>query len=220
MANGQPPQSLSFTATHQNGLARELLSTCHVSKAEQLDEGSPDADVYRTRAIWDTGATGCVITPELVNTVGLQPVGEVDVRGVGGKSRSKRYLLNIYLPNNVPVVGVSATVADALAGDINVIIGMSVITQGDFAVTNEGGSTTFSFRVPSSDTIDFVEQSESENATESGSDVSVDDLGRNDLVILHKPGEKEAEKPKKKHIDAVVDGDRDEWEAIVPPESR
>ncbi|QGW29930.1 hypothetical protein GLV81_00050 [Phnomibacter ginsenosidimutans] len=32
---------------------------------------------------------------------------------------------------------------------------MDLITRGDFAITNQGGKTTISFRVPSNTTIDF-----------------------------------------------------------------
>jgi hypothetical protein len=37
----------------------------------------------------------------------------------------------------------------------DIIIGMDIITQGDFAITNFGGNTFFSFRMPSIQTIDF-----------------------------------------------------------------
>lgn len=39
----------------------------------------------------------------------------------------------------------------------DILIGMDVINRGDFAVTNVGGITKFSFRVPSEAHIDFVE---------------------------------------------------------------
>jgi hypothetical protein len=32
---------------------------------------------------------------------------------------------------------------------------MDIITQGDFAITNFGGRTMFSFRLPSLESIDF-----------------------------------------------------------------
>ena len=38
----------------------------------------------------------------------------------------------------------------------DVLIGMDIITQGDFAVTNLGGKTKFSFRIPSQASINFV----------------------------------------------------------------
>jgi hypothetical protein len=35
---------------------------------------------------------------------------------------------------------------------------MNIISRGDFAVTNKGGITKFSFRIPSLVHIDFVEE--------------------------------------------------------------
>ena len=40
--------------------------------------------------------------------------------------------------------------------DADVLVGMDIINQGDFAVTNPDGRTKFSFRVPSIADIDFV----------------------------------------------------------------
>jgi hypothetical protein len=37
----------------------------------------------------------------------------------------------------------------------NVIIGMDIITLGDFAISNKDEKTVLSFRIPSVDTIDF-----------------------------------------------------------------
>ena len=40
---------------------------------------------------------------------------------------------------------------------------MDIITRGDFAVTNRGGKTTFSFRIPSQADIDFVKDDNAAN---------------------------------------------------------
>lgn len=39
--------------------------------------------------------------------------------------------------------------------DSDLIIGMDIITQGDFSITNFGGRTLFSFRIPSLHSIDY-----------------------------------------------------------------
>ena len=36
-----------------------------------------------------------------------------------------------------------------------ILDGMDIISLGDFAITNQNGQTTFSFRIPSSQTIEF-----------------------------------------------------------------
>ena len=39
--------------------------------------------------------------------------------------------------------------------EYDVVIGMDVICKGDLAVTNYNNQTTFSFRIPSNEEIDF-----------------------------------------------------------------
>ncbi|MBR5398516.1 MAG: SEC-C domain-containing protein [Bacteroidales bacterium] len=52
---------------------------------------------------------------------------------------------------------------------------MNIITQGDFSITNFGGNTTMSFRVPSLQTIDYV------SGLKSGYQIVKDKVpGRND----------------------------------------
>jgi uncharacterized protein YecA (UPF0149 family) len=45
---------------------------------------------------------------------------------------------------------------------IDVLIGMDIITLGDFSVTNFQGNTCMSFRVPSLHQIDYVEEANNE----------------------------------------------------------
>lgn len=59
---------------------------------------------------------------------------------------SETYLVNVYLPNKVAMPEVRVTKGDLRGADI--LIGMSIIGEGDFAVTNKGGITKFSFRIP------------------------------------------------------------------------
>ncbi len=75
---------------------------------------------------------------------------------VGGSGPAEVYLVNIYLPNRVMFQNVHVTKGQVVGAEM--LIGMDVINQGDFAVTNNGGITKFSFRVPSQSHIDFVEQ--------------------------------------------------------------
>ena len=60
------------------------------------------------------------------------------------------------LPNNVGIAYVEVTEGDLMGEDV--LIGMDIITRGDFAITNVGGKTTFSFRIPSVETIDYCKQ--------------------------------------------------------------
>lgn len=86
------------------------------------------------------------------------------------------YLVAIFLPNKVAFTSVRVTEAPLPTGT-DVLIGMDMISQGDFAVTNFGGKTVFSFRIPSMQTIDYV-QAGNKGAAPPSSGASK--VGRND----------------------------------------
>jgi len=107
-------------------------------------------------AIWDTGATGSVITQAIIDSCSLVPTGMALMHHAQGSSQVETYLVNIGLPNGVLVYGVRVTKGE-LPGGGDMLIGMNIISKGDFAVTNFNGITKFSFRFPSVAHIDFAE---------------------------------------------------------------
>lgn len=54
--------------------------------------------------------------------------------------------------------GVTVTECAIETGDFGAIIGMDLIGLGDFAITNRSGKTWMSFRVPSIEAIDYVQE--------------------------------------------------------------
>ena len=125
------------------------------------------------RALYDTGATNSSVSPQVVSDLGLPSIGATEVGVGGGKLTTNSHLVNIALPNKVifPMMRVAAI---ALHNGMDVLIGMDIIGSGDFAVTHQYGTTTFSFRCPSSEEIDFVVQSQ-----QKPSPMRSDKVGRN-----------------------------------------
>jgi hypothetical protein len=111
----------------------------------------------QTQGIWDTGATNIVITKSIANALGLTFVGKRTVRGVHGIKEVNVYYVNITLNNKNITLDTNVNECEELSDDdsIGALIGMNIITMGDFAITNYQGNTTMSFRVPSLQTIDF-----------------------------------------------------------------
>jgi hypothetical protein len=114
-----------------------------------------DPRLFSTKALWDTGATNSVITKDTVVKLGLSPVGKAFASHAGGRDVVNVYLVNIYLPNKLIIKGVHVTECEN-KDNFGVIIGMDIITRGDFSVTNINNKTVFSYRYPSSECIDFV----------------------------------------------------------------
>jgi len=144
-----------FTTHSAGGLLRELRNDCYISEAFDPSGAQPHPTPQKFLALWDTGATHTVITQKVVDACGLKPIGFTKTHGVGGVHDTEVYLINIVLPNKVIFPGLQVIRGDLM---VDVLIGMDIIGAGDFAVTNAAGKTVFSYRYPSSEHIDFVQQ--------------------------------------------------------------
>ena len=102
--------------------------------------------------------------PVRVLTVEYEKIGHIlrtkilitTIMTADGERQSYTYLINLILQNKVIFPTLQAIEGHILGGDV--LIGMDVITQGDFAVTNKGGKTIYSFRFPSLTHIDFGQE--------------------------------------------------------------
>lgn len=151
--------SFSAFTINNSGRLREIITDIGISLPITEDEIKfDDPRIFRTKALWDTGATNCVVTQSTAKSMGLVPIGLTNVFHANGFNTANVYLVNVYLPNNIVIAGVKVTECDDATGTFGVIIGMDVITMGDFAITNFNGNTSMSFRIPSIERIDYVEQ--------------------------------------------------------------
>ena len=149
----------AFTTSYKklsNVLSNEVIITKACSPSSNSKPLSlKDYDHKRYNAIWDTGATGSVITKKIVQEFNLKPVGMVEVHTAGGTKIANTYLVNIWLPNRVVFYNLKV-MEGKLSGQYEVLIGMDIISKGDFAITNYNNRTVFTFRIPSIECIDFV----------------------------------------------------------------
>lgn len=160
MSNHQPIKITSFTSRY-NGLSRELVNEVIVSsRIFHRHESTVDIntiDAHPFKALWDTGATNCVITQKIVNDLNLKPVGMTRVTTAAHIVDAEVFFVSILLPNKMWIPNVRVTKGNIAGHDM--LIGMDIIGLGDFAVSHHNGRTTFSFRMPSIDEIDFTQQS-------------------------------------------------------------
>lgn len=151
------PKSQSFTQLYE-GTVNVLQSSCYVCEAyDPATPPDPPLELKPFSGIWDTGATGTVITQRVVDECGLAPTGMVMVHGVAGVHPSETYLVNVMMPHGVGVPKLRVTKGVLPAG-CDLLLGMDIISVGDFAITNKDGKTAFSFRLPSERRINFVDE--------------------------------------------------------------
>jgi predicted aspartyl protease len=154
----------AFTAT-ADGVLRVLQTPCKICEAisvMELKEGKPHPEFKEFVAIWDTGASASAISPRVVEALGLTPTGRGISDTAGGSVPVEKYSINIILPMNV---GFSCLQVSCNNMKVDVLIGMDIISMGDFCVTNKEGKTVFSFQTPSSHDIDFTKEIEKYKTT-------------------------------------------------------
>lgn len=162
MSTGTPPPPRVFTVTY-GGIARTLVTDVSIGAA--FDPNAADWKtgvglpvLHPVKAIWDTGATNTAISSRVVKALALKATGMAKVHEASHTIDAETYLVCLQLPSNrgFPAVRVTGSPTNDFGDDADVLIGMDVISRGDFAVTNFGGQTVMSFRSPSTERIDFV----------------------------------------------------------------
>ena len=101
-----------------------------------------------TSGLWDTGATTTAISEGLVKALGVERDNAVIrlIVSPGVKYHSEEFIVDIQIPNvhgfKNHHVAKHAGLADH---ELCIIIGMYIISQGDFCLRNQDGKTVLSF---------------------------------------------------------------------------
>lgn len=154
-----PPRQIPFHAftLKYPGIARRIVVDIKLSIAFDPNNPPPIGQIQLlpVKALWDTGATGSVVTPKTATTLGLISTGIKNSNTAGGIRQAKTYVVNIYLPQGVAFPGIQ--VSDCVdTGGFDAILGMDIIAQGDSVISNYNGHTWLTFRYPSSGAVDYV----------------------------------------------------------------
>jgi len=144
------PLDTSFT-TYSNGVLRELCNEVYVSPAI-----GPN-DLGRILiALWDTGATHSFISQRAVSLLDLKPMGQVIVHGAIETMEVNTYKINLTLSNYVQIQDLTVSEIDEFCGDVDFLIGMDIISLGNFVVSTWKEKTSFSFQCPANQRIDLL----------------------------------------------------------------
>ena len=112
-----------------------------------------DKKEYKCRALWDTGATISVINKKIIEELNLIPIGKELIKGVNSSDEHLKYATQIKLLPSKPPIDLITPIIPVVESKIgedgryDVIIGMNIISCGDFVLSNFK-ETLFSFSVP------------------------------------------------------------------------
>lgn len=138
-----------FTEKYQNRVNKIINSVIAINKTTNFS--------MPAKALWDTGATGTCISKELASKLNLPPTGMQQIQTPSGTAIVNQYKMHIVLNKEVMINNV--TVIDSEIGNqnIDILIGMDIISLGDFGISNFENRTQFTFRVPSQEHVDYRE---------------------------------------------------------------
>ena len=142
--------------TRYRGRVREIVSDVTFSTPSTLGITAPKE--LKVKALWDTGATDCMISETLAFSLGLFPVGRARVFGIHDSEILNEYVVDIIITDQLSFEKRIVTATEAFSSDCQALIGMDIIGEGGFAITRGlEGDTTMSFVVPCTQEIDFVQ---------------------------------------------------------------
>ena len=134
-----------------------IVTESYVYAPTDLAQGGSVKRVKIQRSLWDTGASVTLISARVAKVLGLTSIGKTGVSGYNqGIDVKDTFLVHIGLPTGDIITNIMAMEFDT--DEYDVFIGMDVICNGDMAITNKDNKTTFSFRIPSEQEIDFFEK--------------------------------------------------------------
>ncbi len=145
-----------------DGIARDIRTTIAFSQYTTLFPEGTLHDLSLVEhveglAIWDTGANGTVITRKIADNLGLQEIAKIPVASASGVYEAGVFVVNFWIPNMIMIPQLYVS-EGFLPEGIDALIGMDVITRGDFAITNYSGRTAFTYRYPSCEKTNYTEQ--------------------------------------------------------------
>jgi predicted aspartyl protease len=107
--------------------------------------GGKVPDPVPCKRMIDTGATGSVIQPTLVQQLGLQPIGVVNISTPSSESiPCYQYSVRLIFPNNV-IVEAIAIQAPLKGQQIHCLVGRDVLAHGVLVYTGYINQFTLSF---------------------------------------------------------------------------
>lgn len=155
--NLSPKNYQAFSVTGDGGRLRQIFAPVSVSLSREIANiFHLPTPVIAVNSLWDTGASITSISKKLAGQLSLPAVGRQKIQCAGEPYESCIYQIDLILPNKVGFSNVKVTEFKD-SDKFDVLVGMDIITSGDFAITNANNITVCSFRIPPNiEHIDYV----------------------------------------------------------------
>jgi len=132
----------SFTVTIPRKNITQLITKCGVVPTGQRFNNAPTEYI----AVWDTGSTSSVISTKMAKDLNLPIIGFTKTQTGNGIADAELFYVDIMLPCQLILPKVKVSALNLFS--IDMLIGMDIISHGDFALSTYGNQALFSFRIP------------------------------------------------------------------------
>ena len=107
-----------------------------------------DGSMMAVNALWDTGSTESLISEKIVKMI--EPILKSKAKYVTKDTviESETYAVSLSLSDEITFRDVLMKKADLSDKNVDIIIGMDIISRGDFEIRNYNNLVEFAFRIP------------------------------------------------------------------------
>lgn len=137
------------------GLSNRLVTKAKILNSELCCEED---------AQWDTGASISCVSEEVAKKLDLTNIAYKNIATPSSSDTVRSFVVDVALTDDLIIRNVQVCESKIGMQKIGLLIGMNILSKGDFAVSNFNGRTTFTFRSPSIEEIDFATMSPSREA--------------------------------------------------------
>lgn len=127
---------MNLTINHK-GLAHRIIS--QVSVTNNDNGKSATASV-----LWDTGATGSMLNVAIATKLNLEAVGFTKYQHADGITETAIYAAGLEFQGGLKIGEIDLMGLSDIH-DFDMLIGMDIISRGDFRIKNEDGNSVFTF---------------------------------------------------------------------------
>ena len=135
------------------GRLKSIMTEAFIFDGIDIDKSHvPAKRAFTKCAVWDTGAEVTVISPRIVEMLGLTPIAHTQLMGIGGDEEVGVYKIHVGLPNGYLYEDLYVYCSDI--DNYDILIGMDLISLSDFFLTNINGNNRFYFQMPAQGTFE------------------------------------------------------------------
>lgn len=142
-----PSLTVQLPSLHQQGPVLEVrIAVGKVAEDVMVKQAQKPKDPAPAVAMIDTGATGTVVNTDLVERLGLQPVGVCNINTPSSAGvPCHEYLVRLVMPRHNVVIETIAIGAPLHGQHIQCLIGRDVLQHAVFIYTGYNNTFTLSF---------------------------------------------------------------------------